>query len=235
MRILVTNDDGIEATGIRRLAETARKFGEVWVIAPNVQRSAVSHCLTFGGSIEIREYDYQMEGVKAFSCTGTPADCVKIGASMFMNKKPDVILSGINEGFNIGDDIQYSGTANAAFEGSLYGILSIAISNGGKGFEIVDAYLDKILKDYISKPLPKDQIWNINFPNCSLAECRGILRDRSVSRERFWNDTYLMEKSIDGAYILTHHPDRNWKGGEGTDLAAISENYISIGIAHNFY
>lgn len=236
MRILITNDDGIEAKGIRRLAEAARKMGEVWVIAPHVQRSSVSHCLSFGGTLEIKEYDYNMEGVKAFSCTGTPADCVKAGVTKFMDKKPNVILSGINYGYNIGDDIMYSGTANAAFEGSLLGIPSIAVSKGtGDSFEVVDKYLDRLLKECIEKPLPKDQIWNLNFPDCPVSECNGVLRNRTVSRDPFWNDEYHMEKIGEGIYSLRHLPDRKWKGGEGTDLAAIVNKYVSVGIAHNCY
>ena len=116
MRILVTNDDGIDAPGIRKLVQIALKFGEVTVIAPDSQRSAASHQSTFGTPLRIKEHGFGIEGVKAYALSGTPADCVRVGVLKMVEPKPDLVLSGINNGFNMASDIQYSGTVGAAFE-----------------------------------------------------------------------------------------------------------------------
>ena len=99
MRILITNDDGINAGGIIRLAQTAMKLGEVWVVAPNEQRSAASHSISLHDHIDIYPYDFPIAGVKAFSCSGTPSDCVRVGCLNIMPCKPDLVLSGINNGY----------------------------------------------------------------------------------------------------------------------------------------
>jgi len=114
--ILITNDVGIHANGLERLAEAASAYGQVWVIAPDGQRSAVSHSVTLYASVDVFPYDYPIKGVRAFTCSGTPADCVRIGILYLMPAKPDILLSGINFGYNMGSDIQYSGTVGAAFE-----------------------------------------------------------------------------------------------------------------------
>ena len=113
--ILITNDDGIDAGGIRQLAETAKAFGEVWVVAPESQRSGKSHSVTYLEPLYVRERPGYMDGVKAYECSGVPVDCVRVGIHL-LGRKPDVVLSGINSGYNISGDIQYSGTAGAALE-----------------------------------------------------------------------------------------------------------------------
>ena len=116
MRILVVNDDGIQAPGIRKLAELARQFGEVTVAAPKHQCSGMSHRITVDAGLEIARVDFPVEGVEAYSIDGTPADCVKVAISNIMKEKPDIVFSGINRGYNIGYDILYSGTVGAAME-----------------------------------------------------------------------------------------------------------------------
>lgn len=235
MRILITNDDGIDAIGIIRLAEAAVKLGEVWVVAPDSQRSAASHCVTFGKSFTVAEYDFPVAGVKAYSCSGSPADCVRVGALKLMPEKPDYVFSGINNGFNIGEDVQYSATVGAALEGSGLGIASIAVSlsRDAKDFDLVDEYLNELLSKYMKLPLKKDQIWSINFPACSVAECKGILEDRKVSKDKFYDDGYIVEKLEDGKISFTMNIGRIWEASEGTDIAAIKQNYISIGVVNN--
>ena len=115
-KILITNDDGIDSDGIIRLAQVAKEFGEVYVVAPDGQRSAMSHSITLRHSIEAWEVEFPVEGVKAYACNGTPGDCVRIGVLNIVPGRPDNVFSGINYGYNVATDLQYSATAGAAFE-----------------------------------------------------------------------------------------------------------------------
>lgn len=234
MRILITNDDGIESDGIRRLAETAKEFGEVWVVAPESQRSAASHSITLRHPIDVHPFQL-MEGVRAFSCTGTPGDCVRVGILNIMPEKPDIIMSGINFGYNVASDIQYSATAGAAFEGEFQGILSIAFSEGMNGcHEVTDKYLKEIMAELIDKPYIPGQIWNVNFPHCKAGECKGILRDRKVSRKSFYTDRYkAVEEFSNGGVSLMVDGIFSPTTEEGTDIGAVLDNYISIGVVKN--
>lgn len=234
MRILITNDDGIESDGIRRLAKTAKEFGEVWVVAPESQRSAASHSITLRHPIDVHPFQL-MEGVHAFSCTGTPGDCVRVGILSIMPEKPDIIMSGINFGYNVASDIQYSATAGAAFEGEFQGILSIAFSEGMNGcHEVTDKYLKEIMTELIDKPYVSGQIWNVNFPHCKAGECKGILRDRKVSRKSFYTDRYkAVEEFSNGGVSLMVDGIFSPTTEEGTDIGAVLDNYISIGVVKN--
>ena len=183
-RILITNDDGIEADGIIRLAETAKEFGDVWIVAPEKQCSAASHSITLRHSIEVHPHDFPVDKVHAFVCTGTPGDCVRVGSLNVMPERPDVVLSGINYGYNVATDIQYSATAGAAFEAEFQGYLAIALSEGAcECHEVTDRYLREVLDELLDEDYIPGQIINVNFPGCLLTECKGILRDRKVSRE----------------------------------------------------
>lgn len=233
-KILITNDDGIDADGIVRLAKVAKEFGEVWIVAPDGQRSAMSHSITLRHAFEAWETDFPVEGVHAYACNGTPADCIRIGVLNIVPGKPDNVFSGINLGFNVATDLQYSATAGAAFEAAFQGIHSIAFSEGfDDQHEPTEKYLKDIIAELIDKPLAPMQIWNVNFPECSLGECKGILYNRTVSSEVFYEDSYTEKKLPDGKVSYLVDGKRNLKATEGTDLKAILDNYISIGIATN--
>lgn len=233
--ILIVNDDGIEADGLIRLAEMAKQLGEVWVVAPDGQRSAASHAITLHGTVDIYPHSFPIEGVRAFSCSGTPADCVRVGSLSIMPHKPDIVLSGINRGLNTATDIQYSGTAGAAFEGAFQGCLSIAVSEEvDSDGEVTAKYLPELLAELTEKMPGYGQIYNINIPGCPLSEFRGILRDRAVSHGMFYRDRYKkvtdlpgggMRFEVDGLYNEECEP--------GTDFRAVVENYISVGIVNN--
>ena len=233
--ILIVNDDGIEADGLIRLAEMAKQLGEVWFVAPDVQRSAASHAITLHGTVDIYPHSFPVDGVRAFSCSGTPADCVRVGSLSIMPHKPDIVLSGINRGLNTATDIQYSGTAGAAFEGAFQGCLSIAVSEEvNSDGEVTAKYLPELLAELTEKMPGYGQIYNINIPGCPLSEFRGILRDRTVSHGMFYRDRYKkitdlpgdgMRFEVDGIYNEECEP--------GTDFRAVIENYISIGIVNN--
>jgi len=233
-KILITNDDGIASDGIVRLARAAKAFGEVWVVAPDSQRSAVSHSVILRRDILVWETDFPVDGVHAFACDGMPADCVRIGVLNIVPGGPDVILSGINFGFNAATDIQYSATAGAAFEGAFQGIRSIAFSEDcSPEHSSTDRYLPEILSELIDCPPGENRIWNVNFPGCRAEECRGILRDRKVSTACLFSDSYLPNLLPDGKTAYNVCGKRMSEAEEGTDLRAVFDNYVSIGIVNN--
>lgn len=233
-KILITNDDGINADGIIRLAQAATDFGEVWVVAPDSQRSAMSHSITLRHSVDAWKIDFPVPGVHAYACSGTPGDCVRIGSLNIVPGKPDHVFSGINYGFNATSDIQYSATAGAAFEAAFQRIHTIAFSEDAcEIHEVTDRYLKEIIAELLDKPLGVNQIWNVNFPGCKLAECNGILRDRKVSTDAFYVDRYIETTVSEEKVSYMVEGIRNYTALEGTDLKAIFDNYISIGIATN--
>ncbi len=235
-RILITNDDGIGAEGIRKLAEIARGFGEVTVIAPDTQRSAASHHCIFHRPLILREYRFGLRDVQAFTLDGSPADCVRVGIFAVSDRKPDIVLSGINHGYNISSDIQYSGTVGAALEAAFLGVQGIAVSYGHPEFraaDIVDRYLPELLEEYMEKPLPSNQVWNINIPDCRAEECSGIFRDAVMNTDRFYHDEYIKVPIDDQTWSVTNIARRIWKGPKGSDLDAVANRYISVGRVTN--
>ena len=235
MRILITNDDGIGAPGIRRLAEMAASLGEVWVVAPENQCSAMSHRITIRGQMTARRVDFPVPAASAWSLAGTPADCVKVALMYLMrDHRPDMVFSGVNHGYNAGYDIAYSGTVGAAMEAMMQGVPAMAWSTEAVDcHEVEDRYMREIAAELLAKKAPEGGIWNVNFPACSLEECQRILRDVKVSQDDFYIDTYHEKVLEDGIseYHLSY--DRNWNASEGTDLFAIAGNYISIGPVNN--
>lgn len=234
-KILLTNDDGIDSGGIIRLAEAAREFGEVWVIAPLYQRSAASHCITLREPVDIFPHSFPVEGVRAYSCSGTPADCVRVGSLAVMPYKPDVVLSGINFGYNAATDLQYSATVGAAMEAVFQGYGAIAFSEDMNDcHEVTDAYLRDILDEYIDVRPGYASIVNVNFPGCKLSECNGVLRDRKTSRSSFFNDRYKALEELEGGGVRYMVDGiHNYESEEGTDFYALMHNYISVGTVHN--
>ena len=233
-KILITNDDGINSDGLIRLAKSAKKFGEVWVVAPDSQRSAMSHSITLRDSIDVFPVDFPVDGVHGYKCTGTPSDCVRIGVLNIVPEKPDVLLSGINYGYNSASDIQYSATVGAAFEGAFQGIHSIALSEGASEcHDVTDFYLDNILSELINETLESNMIWNVNFPDCKIDNCNGILRNRIVSSGGFYIDRYLVENLDCNGLRLKVNGIYNENADDKSDFKAIVDNYISISKLRN--
>ena len=232
---LLTNDDGIDSDGLKRLAQTASEFGEVWIVAPESQRSAASHNITLRHPVDVYPYEYSVPGVHAFSCSGSPADCVRVGSISIMPTKPDVVMSGINYGYNVSSDIQYSATVGAALEGEFQGYLSIAFSEGMTDcHEVTDRYLKEIMEELIGRDYKPGFIYNVNFPHCRLEECKGIRWDCPVSRQAFFTDRYKkiqdlpgggMSLMVDGIFAPVKE--------EGTDYGSILDNYITVGLVEN--
>lgn len=236
--ILITNDDGIDSDGLIRLARTAAAFGQVWLVAPAHQRSAASHSITLDRPIDVHPHPFPVEGVRAFACSGTPGDCVRVGCLSILPRKPDVVLSGINYGYNAASDLQYSATAGAALEASFQGVTGIALSEGAcERHEVTDAFLSEILERLVDAPPPKGCIWNVNFPDCPLEQCRGILTGRTVSGETFYRDHYEHIASLPGGgrRLMVKGIRQTETKEAGTDFRAILDGYVSVGTVRNLY
>lgn len=237
MRILVTNDDGIEAPGIELLAAAARKLGEVTVLAPREQCSAMSQHITLGPPMELRQVkNYPVSGVKAYSLCATPADCVRSAFHGLFPKgeEPELVLSGINDGPNCGFDIQYSATIGAAKEAVTYGVPAICFSlEKGPSREIAERYVGEIARELVKKPLGPGKIWNVNFPSCPFSGYKGILYDREPAQHAFYEDVYVKKPRPDGGWDVTIDMNPVTYGDEGSDIRAVIDGYTSIGIVMN--
>ena len=233
MRILLVNDDGIDAEGLKYLADLAVQLGEVWIAAPDRQCSAMSHRLMLGSKKKIiPRTDYPVSVEKAYSITGTPADCIKVALSELLPWKPDMVFSGVNYGWNAGFDVAYSGTIAAAVEARMNGIPAIAFSTQAISCQdVMKAYLLPVTQELLQRKISDSEIWNVNFPGCSIGELRGILYDRKVAKAQLFLDQYLRTENPDGSFFVIEKNISVNKDEipDGSDLKAVMENYISIG------
>jgi len=227
--ILVTNDDGFFSKGIQTLAESLKELGEVYIVAPDRDRSAVSHALTMHRPLRV---DLIKEN--CFSVNGTPTDCVVVGVKKLLPREPDLIVSGINKGANLGEDVTYSGTVSAAIEGTILGVPSFAISLVGERpfrYETASYFALRISKFILEKKLPTDTLLNVNVPNKALQEINGIKITKQGKRsyENSIHEIYSPwgEKQywIGGGIV-------SWQKMEGTDIHAIIESYVSVTPLH---
>ena len=234
-KILITNDDGITSDGIIRLAQAALQFGEVWVVAPAQQRSAASHSITLHSPVDLSPHDFPVPEVRAYACSGTPGDCVRTGMLFLMDRRPDVVLSGINYGYNAASDIQYSATCGAAFEAAYQGCIGIALSEKACScHEVTDHFLVPVLEQWMDVSPGPGRIWNINFPGCPLADCRGVLENRRVSAGAFYRDRYRQVAPLPGggARVIVDGI-YNEDAEEDTDFRALVDGFVSIGAVRN--
>ena len=185
MEILITNDDGFEAEGIRALARFARTLGRVTVVAPKVEQSGKSHAIDFKDELEIKKIDFP-EADEAYYVSSTPADCVRF-AVIGLGRKYDLVLSGINRGVNLGIDISYSGTAGAVFEAGRLGMLGIALSTYPDTLDQALPHLERVYRFLTeNKLLDKTPIYNVNIPN----DPKGILQIRYTRQIRTFQYNY---------------------------------------------
>lgn len=227
--ILVTNDDGVHSPGIIALFMAMKELGDAYIVAPDRERSAVSHALTMHRPLkveEIREHIYAVNG--------TPTDCVVIGANKILPERPALIVSGINKGGNIGDDITYSGTVSAAIEGTIMGIPSFAVSIvGEKDFHLDTAsyYSLEIARYILERSLPYDTLLNVNLPNLNKESIAGIRFTRQGKRlyDNAIKETYDPKG---GKHFWIGGGTPYWEHGEDTDIEAIQQGYISITPLH---
>ena len=232
MKILIVNDDSIHAPGIEYLARAAAQLGDVYVVAPENQCSAMSQKLTIRENLIVRSYDDFPAPVKgAWSVSGTPVDCVKVALLYVLQEKPDLVLSGVNNGYNVGFDISYSGTVGAALEAVRSGIPAIALSvSHERHLEAVEPHLLPVIRDLLARPLEEGQFWNVNFPALKRQPLQGILRDRPVARLSMFSDKYAPTRLPDGTVELTNEGfsiSDNFNA-PGTDAEAVRSGFISI-------
>ena len=237
MRILVTNDDGIRSPYLAMLAEAAKALGEVTVIAPMEQCSAMSHRITLYRPMEFQlQEDFPVEGVRAYRIDGTPADCVRISYHGLFEKgkEPELVLSGINDGANCGYDIQYSATVGAAMEAVLYHVPAICFSQRRGGCDqILREHLSTILMELAQNMPLRGEAWNVNFPNCFPEQFRGILYDRRPAQTPFFDDVYYRQERGDGGHDILLRAEEITGAEEGSDIQALIDGYISVGVIRN--
>ncbi|UXM96263.1 5'/3'-nucleotidase SurE [Bartonella sp. HY329] len=235
MRILITNDDGIHAEGLAVLEDIARSLSDdVWVVAPEKDQSGLSHSLTLSDPLRMRQIDE-----RHFSVRGTPTDCVIMAIKHILPQAPDIVLSGVNSGGNLADDVTYSGTIAAAMEGTLLGVRSFALSQEYVGdnneriipWDTARQHAPTILQKLIALPHKQGVLTNINFPACAPDEIAGI---DVTCQGHIAHDIYIDERH-DGRgfpYFWLKFSRNRSLCAEGTDAYAIDKNKISITPLH---
>lgn len=225
--ILISNDDGIRSEGILKLASALKRTGTVYVVAPDRERSAASHSLTLHRPLRVEEVS-----PRVFAVDGTPTDCVSIAVNGLLPVRPDIVVSGINKGGNLGEDVTYSGTVSAAMEGTLMGIPSMAFSLVARDkfdFTEAAAFAERLTRHVLDKGLPKDTLLNVNVP-----VVKRIKGYRITSQgKRFFSDAIVEKVDPRGKkyYWIGGAMDR-WEGGEKSDFFAVTKGYISITPLH---
>lgn len=228
--ILITNDDGIFSKGIRSLCEVAKAFGEVVLVAPDSPQSGMGHAITINHPLRLDKSQIFPE-IKAFSCTGTPVDCVKLGIYEVLNRKPDLIVSGVNHGANTSTNVLYSGTMSAAVEGAMEGIPSIGFSlcafdadaDFSVAMKVATTLIEKALKD----GMPKGVCLNVNVPEIEASEFKGIRVCKGA--HAFWEDRFdKREDQFGKPYYWLTGDFMNQDKGKDTDLHWIDNGYATI-------
>ncbi|MDX1764940.1 MAG: 5'/3'-nucleotidase SurE [bacterium] len=229
MLVLLSNDDGVGSRGIRHLSKAMAPLGHVVVVAPDRERSAVGHALTLHKPLRVIEVDE-----KTFSVNGTPTDCITLAVNRILSLKPDLVVSGINRGGNLGDNVTYSGTVSAAMEGALLGIPSIAVSVVGDGrldYEAAaEATLD-IARRVARQGLPRDTFLNVNVPNLPRDQIQGI-RVTCMGR-RIFKDPVIEKEDPRGRRYYWVAGEEVVVESEGySDYDAVKDGYISVTPLH---
>ncbi|WON76261.1 5'/3'-nucleotidase SurE [Serratia sp. UGAL515B_01] len=224
MKILLSNDDGVSAPGIQILAAALREFAEVQVIAPDRNRSGSSNALTLESPLRTQSFPNGDIAVQH----GTPTDCVYLGVNALMLPKPDMVISGINTGPNLGDDVIYSGTVAAAMEGRHLGLPAIAVSlNGDHHYDTAAVITCRLLRALQRNPLPSGRIFNINVPDLPLTQLKGIRVTRCGSR--YPANKVFSQKDPHGQKLYwIGPPGEKFDAGPDTDFAAVDQDYVSV-------
>jgi 5'/3'-nucleotidase len=229
MIILVTNDDGVHSPGLIALFKSIKELGDAYIVAPDRERSAVGHSLTLHRPLKVEELREHV-----YSVNGTPTDAVVLGVHKILPRRPDIVVSGINRGGNLGDDITYSGTVSAAIEGTILNIPSFAISSYGEKnfhFDTAAYYTLIVVRHIIKNSLPYDTFLNINVPNLP----RGLVKGIKLTRQG--------KRTYDGSIKDVFSPGGEkhywigggvpyWEHGEDTDIHAVMDDYVSVTPIH---
>jgi 5'-nucleotidase len=225
--ILVSNDDGIDSEGIIALASALKRVGEVYVVAPDRERSAAGHSLTLHKPLRVDEV-----GRRMYAVNGTPTDCINLAVNGILRKRPNLVVSGINKGANLGDDVTYSGTVSAAMEGTLLDIPSFAVSLATKRklrFEAAAEFAVKLARHILRHGLPRDTLLNVNVPPTKTIKGYRITRQG----KRIYDNAIIEKVDPRGKkYYWIGGNELRWEGESDTDFYAVSKKYISITPVH---
>jgi 5'-nucleotidase len=228
--ILVTNDDGVNAPGLKALAEHVSALGDVYIVAPEREQSAVGHSVTLRHPLRISEVAPRVTAVE-----GTPTDCVLLAYHRLLPEKPAIVFSGINFGWNLGDDITYSGTVSAAMEAIMLDIPAVAVSIGRSRrkihYDVAAKFAAKIGRRVLKEGLPKDTLLNVNVPNLPADKIKGV----SVTRQgrRSYGDVIVEKEDPRGrAYYWIGNGEPRWDEASGNDIEAIRAARISVTPVH---
>lgn len=233
--ILITNDDGITAPGIRNLIEVMQEIGDIVVVAPDKPQSATGHSITINNTLYLNEVSDKNNPIKEISCSGTPVDCVKLAVSEILKQKPDLCVSGINHGSNSSINVIYSGTMSAAVEAGIEGIPAIGFSlldyDWNADFNPAKKFIKKIAQEVLANGLPEGVVLNVNIPKLSANEIKGIKVCRQA--KAVWQEKFDKRKTPQGRdyYWLTGEFVNQDKGND-TDEWALENGYISIVPVH---
>lgn len=227
--ILVTNDDGIQAPTLAALATALEDVGDVWVYAPDREQSAVGHGVSLHRILRVNEIREQW-----FAVDGTPTDCVMLAVRALLKQRPDIVVSGINPGANLGDDVHYSGTVAGAYEGMLLGFPSIAVSDVSYSpvhVETSGRVAKKLVQHVLEKGLPEYTMLNVNVPDAPFEQLQGVAITR-MGRRHYEDDIVEREDPRGGKYYWIGGSEPGHIVDSGTDFQAISENKVSITPLH---
>jgi len=232
MRILITNDDGIHAPGLAVCEQIARVLSEdVWIVAPESDQSGVSHSLSLNDPLRLRRI-----GERHFAVKGTPTDCVIMGVRNILDAPPDLILSGVNRGQNVAEDVSYSGTVAGAIEGTVLGIASLALSQAygvetrqKPHWDTALRHGPKIIRHVLEAGVPRDVLVNVNFPDCLPDAVAGIAVSAQGKRDQ---ELLRIDARHDGRgnpyYWIAFARRERQKPRDGTDLSALASNHIAV-------
>lgn len=228
-RILVTNDDGIASPGIQAVAAALGALGEVWVVAPDRERTAVGHAVTLHKPLRITKM-----APRVFMVNGTPVDCVNLALVKVLPSRPALIVSGINRGVNLGDDVMYSGTVSGALEGTILGIPSMAVSQEGEEtfrFEVGARYAARVAAEVLTHGLPPETILNVNIPDVPLRSIKGV-KITCLSRRRFNNPIVEKIDPRGRKYYWIAGTRQSWSRQKDADHKALEQRMVSVTPIH---
>jgi 5'-nucleotidase len=225
MNILISNDDGYNALGLEALVASLKEFADVCVVAPEINHSGASNSLTLTRPLMVRKAPNGFLYVN-----GTPSDCVHVALTGLLDQQPDLVVSGINNGANMGDDTLYSGTVAAAAEGDLFGIPAIAFSLVERGWSHLDAAVEmatRIVKHQIESPLPDPLLLNVNIPSLGMDRIKGVQTTRLGKRHPSQPVVKAATPSGEVVYWIGPAGEAN-DASDGTDFAAVADGFVSV-------
>lgn len=228
--ILITNDDGVSAPGIRNLVEAVKDLGKIVVVAPDKPQSGMGHAITIGSPLRLHAV-HNFEGIEAYQCSGTPVDCVKLAVDKVLHRKPDLCLSGINHGANHSINVIYSGTMSAAVEAAIESIPSVGFSlldfSIEANFDAARKFARIIVEKLLSEKQDKHMILNVNFPAVAAEEIKGIMICRQAYAK--YNEEFVERNDPHGRkYFWLTGEFVNFDKGKDTDVWALAHNYVSV-------